>query len=112
MTDIHGRGAPRYADHEAVINLWGEGLSSEEIARKLGLLAGHSVRTIVMRARNRGDERAKGRREGRTGHHMIPKWRAALRAEAARRDTTERRLINDLLSAIVDDNLFAALLED
>lgn len=93
---------------EEILARWAQGMSSSKIAAELGLPAGASgVRFAVSQARSEGDVRAVLRRP-RPGY-----WhrRMILREEAERRGLTAQELRQAVIEAVIDDNLFSAVLE-
>ena len=51
-------------DRNAVLDLWAKGLTSDQIAERMGIQRG-STTNIILRARDIGDERAVSRSPGR-----------------------------------------------
>jgi hypothetical protein len=66
------RGRPRQIDHDAVLNLWKVGFTSEQIATYLGLRRSETVRVLVLTHRRRGDKRATLRRGGYRSLYELP----------------------------------------
>lgn len=105
--------------NNAVLDMWAKGmLSSEQIGRMVGL-SGGMVRVIARRNRGK-DHRARPRESGRVPHGAldslevyIPKnVRTAFATEAQIRATTTDALISRVLTLIVEDNLFDAVIDD
>ena len=99
-------------DHNAVLDMWSDGIPSQIIGRRLGIMQEY-VRTIVIRARKAGDERAIDRRRG--GINRFSLSTSAHRnfaAEAARRQISELELASMVLETVSDGKLFAAVLDE
>lgn len=114
-------GVPRAIDHDYVLNLWASGTkTSREIAERAGLkLHGASVRTIVQRARAKGDPRAASRSSGRLcvaplrRRLLVPPdmWAAAA-LEAERRGISVSQFCLRVLGLVLTDKLSNAILDD
>jgi hypothetical protein len=105
--------------HDDVLDRWERGESSEEIATAVGMVHAASVRTIVLRARKRGDARAVRRRGYGYNSQHLKAWigldSAAGRAvvkEALRRQVLPSKLIRMVVETVARDGLFAAVLDD
>jgi hypothetical protein len=94
---------PRTLDWEAILDRWAKGQTSVEIAFALNI-APEAVRTVVQRARKRGDPRADRR--------CKPAPFSKMNREAKRRGMTRRELERLILRFVARDNLFAAVLDD
>lgn len=107
-------------DHDAVLDLWAQGVSSATICGRLKMRRPEAVRVIVAKARARGDARAVPRlttknpvfvREGPRNLELSTNIRDALANEAARRGTTAPKLAALILRNVIADNLFSAVLD-
>lgn len=100
--------------HDTVLNSWYRGLTSWEIGALCNLHPSH-VRTIVQRARARGDRRAHKRRmgPGRAAGVILPRETIlSLRHEAAKRHMLEAELAVKILTTALSANLVGAILDD
>lgn len=91
---------------EAALALRDKGLKHHEIAKRLGVNES-SVGNLVRQGRIK-------RGEGATSYFVEPltgRQRDRLRREARKRGVAVRALVSQLLGIIVDDRLFAALLD-
>ena len=98
----------RLHDHDAILDAWVSGEDSVSIAHRVGSSPGY-IRTIVKKARERGDERAvlgSGSREGAPGRRrldhdaILDRWLAGWRTnELADFAETSTETIYDLLMA-------------
>jgi hypothetical protein len=114
--------ATRRIDHDQVLGLWALGHDSVEIARLMSLKGSETARTIVGRARMRGDPRALSR--GPAAHpteasptevHLLvlPSWLAAsATVEAKRRELPLDEFCLRLLGTCVREGLIQAVLDD
>lgn len=57
-------------DRNAVLDLWAKGLTSDQIAERMGIQRG-SATNIILRARDLGDKRAVSRSPGRRKQEAI-----------------------------------------
>jgi hypothetical protein len=99
-------------DHDAVLNLWAEGFTAQDIGRRTKMMPEY-VRTIVIRARNSGDSRAKNRpRGGINRFSLSTSAHKNFATEAARRDISELELASMVLEAVSEGKLFGAVIDD
>ena len=99
-------------DHETVLNLWADGVPSQIIGRKTGIMEEY-VRTIVIRARKKGDARAVKRPRGGLNRFLLStRAYKSFAAESDRRNIGELELASIILEAVSDGKLFAAVLDD
>lgn len=97
---------------DAVIALRNEGLSTREIAGRIGIAPGTVTALEASAARRRGDYKPRPRREFANVVPVDPDTLAALRPHAARRSISVDLLIQQLLMILADDDLVDALLDD
>lgn len=105
--------------HDAILDRWLKGETSEEIALALNIKHSEAVRTLVVRARKRGDPRAVLRRGYGYNNLHLKAWigidSAAGRAvvsEALRRKVLPSKLIRMVVETVARDGLFTAVLDD
>ena len=104
-------GRRRRYDHNAALDMWRDGLTSDDIAIALGMRDGAAVRTIMKTARRHGDPRAERRSRGGV------KWPSSLldvdwwRSEASARGVSVLALQRRVLK-LAEDGLLAAILDD
>lgn len=91
---------------ERLLDLWHDGLSSPAIAKVLGYKTSSSVRTLVQRARERGDPRAVERRD------VALTLSEMLKPAADERGMSGMALLEAIVMTIVRDNLYNAVLDD
>lgn len=97
---------------DAVIALRQHGLSTREIARRVGIEP-KTVTALEASAARRGVGYApRARQEYRNAVPIDPDTLAALRPHAARRRITVNLLVQQLLMILADDDLVDALLDD
>lgn len=101
--------APKAIDHDTVIDLWLKGLTGSAIASRLGIHANHA-RTIIARARERGDPRVAERRRlpGRPVKTTADEY---LATEAKQRGLTVPALRKHIVELVVQDRLVSAVLD-
>jgi len=99
-------------DHDAVLDMWADGVPSQIIGRKTGIMPEY-VRTIVIRARKAGDGRAIDRPRGGLNKFSIStKAHKKFADEADRRGIGELELASLILESVCDGDLFDAVLDD
>lgn len=97
---------------DAVIAMRGEGLSTREIARRIGIEPKTVTALEASRARRGTVRVSRARPEYRNSVPVDPDTLAALRPHAARRRISVDLLIQQLLMIVADDRLVDALLDD
>lgn len=101
-------------DHDAILDLWESGTSSRVIGDQFGVLPEY-IRTIVQRARDKGDIRAVQRRPGCSPSYpplVDARVRTILGNEAQKHNQTYSEFCARILTVVANDDLFAALLDD
>lgn len=95
-----------------ILDRWAAGESSPAIARTLGMDEA-GVRSAVCRARAAGDARARRRHKPYEFHGKTARTpqERRLGEEAGKRGVSVRQLRSLIVRAVVDDNLFSAVLE-
>lgn len=97
---------------DAVIALRSEGLSTREIAARIGIEPKTVTALEASGARRGGNQQPHPRREFRNVVPIDPATLAGLRPHAARRRISVDLLIQQLLMILADDDLVDALLDD
>ena len=107
---IHCLGYPTRTD--AVIALRDEGLSTRDIARRVGIEPKTVTALEASRARKGCSPTPRARSEYRNVVPVDPETLSTLRPHAARRGISVNLLIQQLLMILADDDLVDALLDD
>lgn len=97
---------------DAVIALRGQGLSTREIAQRVGIEPKTVTALEASRARRGSTYAPRARQEYRNVVPVDPETLVALRPHAARRGISVDLLIQQLLMILADDDLIDALLDD
>lgn len=102
-------------DHDKILDRWQDGHSSAHIAESLKAASSAAVRTIVQRARDKGDARATPRDKRQSSP---PTYTASseigrkLNQEAVMRGISVRELIDRMIRVAVSDDMFGSILDD
>ena len=106
--------AIRRIDHDRVLDLWALGHGSVGIARIMSLKGPETARTIIGRARRRGDPRAlsRGARPAAASVALPPWLTESATIEAARRAMPLDAFCLELLGTCLREGLTQAVLDD
>lgn len=105
----------RHPQTDTIVRLYNEGHTQAAVADMLGIKE-HSVANVLRRVRDHGGpvERRStaGRPRNRLAVRLSSETRETLRRQAQDRMMTENQLITAVLTTVIMDDLFKAVLED